>query len=166
MLFDKDGRLFGKINIIDILILIVVIGGVSFVLSRQGSGIAPGVTGSDGVYNMRFFVDVVQDFVVEHIEIGDTVMDDGRNINLGRIVNLRVEDSIEFHPNTEGVLVQSSRDGFNSLEITTELTAQAFNNGLFINGNRYAVGQSVTIRAGDTIIFLRISGIEEKGAEM
>lgn len=166
MIFDKDGRLFGKINVIDILIVIVAVAAVSFVLSRSsGSSIAPGATGTDNTYIMKFYVDVIQDFVVEHMQVGDTVMDDGKNINLGTIVDLKVEDSVEFHPDTSGVLVQSPRDGYHSLEITSELTAQSFNNGLIINGNRYAVGQSVTIRAGDSILFLRISGIEEKGAE-
>lgn len=166
MIFDKDGKLFGKLNLIDILIVIMAVVAVLFVVSRSGSNIAPGATGTDQTYVMKFYVDVIQDFVVEHIQVGDTVMDDGRHINLGTIVDLRVEESVEFHPDSYGVLVQSPRDGYHSLEITTELTAQSFNNGLIINGNRYAVGQSVTIRAGDSILFLRISGIEEKGAEM
>ena len=157
----KDGRLFGKFNFLDLLLVLILIGAAAFVLSR-GTAILPG-TGPESSYTMRFFVPLTYDFVVEHVSVGDAVSDHNRGVSFGTITHIDYSYGLEWNPNSDGVLVASHYQGQYWMEITTVVTlpAGALNNGLHIQGNRFGIGQTVVIRAGDSLISLRISGFEE-----
>lgn len=157
-MIDKNGKIFGIVNVIDLLVVLLVVGAAVFILSRRGAGEA--ATGPEGMFTMSFTNFVVDDFVVDHMNIGDSVLNEGRTVDFGTVIDLDRGPSVEFHANSNGILVETSRDGFSSITVTTELPAQAFDNGIIIGGNRFAVGQSVTLRVGNTIFFPRISNIE------
>lgn len=165
MLIDKDGRIFGKINIIDLCILLAIVAGAAFfAFKMQKSGeIVP--TAQQKKYEMKFYVEQVESFVVNGVKEGQGIYDDSKSQSLGKITNVTIGDSIEFNPDKNGILVSSAKEGYNKMEITSELTAVPFENGIMINGNKYGVGHSLTIRAGQSVCFMRISGIEEKGAD-
>ena len=148
-----------RINILDVLLLLVVIAAGIFVLTRDTVSVLPATT-SENTYIIRFYTPSVNDFVADHINIGDPVTDHLRDMSFGTITNIEVGEGLEFHPDSAGVLQASPRGGMISLEITSKVSAGALDNGLIIQGNRFAVGQSVTIRAGDSVLFLRISGLE------
>ena len=160
MILDKNGNLFGKINIIDILLIILVLAGGVFALSMTGGDGAVGGVTPEGRFVMEFTNFVVDDFVIDHMQIGDTVINDGLNANFGTVVDLVRSPSVEFHANSDGMLVETSRQGFSSITVVTEVSGQSFDNGIIINGTRFGVGQSVTLRVGNTIFFPRISSIE------
>jgi len=160
----KNGRIFGKINVLDLLLVMVIVAAVAFVGLTRGTGMLPGGTTGETTFVMRFFIPQTYDFVVEHLNIGDQVIDHTRLVNFGRITDIQASEGHEWHPNAAGVLVSSPYQGTYALEITTEVTlpAGAHDSGLHIQGNRFGVGQTVVIRAGDTLISLRISAFEEK----
>ena len=160
----KNGRIFGRINILDLLLVLVIVAAVAFVGLTRGTGILPGGPAGETTYTMRFFIPQTYDFVVEHLSIGDQVIDHTRLVSFGRITDIQASEGLEWHPNADGILIASPYEGMHALEITTEVTlpAGAHDSGLHIQGNRFGVGQTVVIRAGDTLISLRISAFEEK----
>ena len=165
MLIDKDGKLFGKINIIDFAIILVLIGAVIFIfmkLNKSGE-IVPAAAQKQ--YELKVYVAEVESFVTKGMKVGDTLYDDSKNMPLGVITDIAVDDSVDFNPDTTGKLVKSGKEGYNSIEITSELMATPFDNGIIISGNKYGIGHSLTIRAGQSICFMRISGLSEKGAD-
>lgn len=154
-----------KINMVDIALVILAIGAVAFFFTRAEAVIPVPGAGLTSVYRVSFFVPRTDPFVADSINLNDTVVQHGTELSFGRVVELNRGIGYEFHPNSEGVLVGSQWGDLVSLEIIAEmeLPAGSLNNGLMIHGNRFAIGQSVTIRAGDSVLFLRISGIEEIG---
>jgi len=161
MVINKEAKVFGKINIIDLLIILAILAVGVFFASRLRAGeitIAPTPTSA---YEMRFFTESVQTFTAENMRVGEDLFDNATGALLGRIVEVNINPSIEWNPNAAGVLTSSSMEGWSSVEVVTHLQATPDTHGIRISGNRYSVGQSLTIRGGG-LIFLRVSGIEER----
>ncbi|MDR2898984.1 MAG: DUF4330 domain-containing protein [Clostridiales bacterium] len=163
-MIDSDAKLFGKINIIDFVLLLALIGAVALgaytLLRGNGPVIASGGQTED--YVLKFYVEEVEDFTAQGLNVGDNLYDDSKNLFLGVITGLDIQPAVVYNPNQNGETVKSAKEGYNSVEITTELKAQPFENGVLINGNRYGVGHSLTIRAGKSFIYLRISEVTPK----
>ena len=162
----KEGKIFGKINIIDLLIVLGLIGAVAFVALqfRGGGGVPFFAQDEQREFYIRFFAEEIEDFTVNSIEVGDIVIDSLRNVPLGTVTALDIRDARVWNADQDGNTVQSNKDGFSSIEITARLTAPPDPHGIMIAGNRYGVGHSLTIRAGRAVLSLRVSGLEEAGA--
>lgn len=164
MIIDKDAKIFGKINIIDLCIVLALIGAAIFVVGQfrgGGSPVAIVAQPEQRDFILRFYVEEVENFRVDGISIGDNLFDDGRNIFLGEVSYLDIDEAVVWNADRYGNTVRSNKEGFSSLEITTELRATPFEHGINIAGNRYGIGHSLTVRAGRSFIFMRISGLEE-----
>ena len=163
MIIDKDAKFFGKINIIDFCIILVLIAAAAFAIIKLTGGSAVTVINpaQEKTVEMKFYVPDVEDFRVDAMAVGDNLYDDSKNLFLGKITNLDVQDAAIFNADAQGNTIKSDKEGYSSLEITTELKATPFENGILIAGNRYGVGHSLTIRAGKSFIYLRISGVKE-----
>jgi len=159
MIIDKDAKLFGKINIVDFCIILVIIAAAVFVAIKLKGGST--VTVVEKPIEMKFYVPDIEDFRVEAMAVGDNLYDDSKNLFLGKITNLDIQEAAIFNADAQGNTIKSNKEGYSSVEITTELKATPFENGILIAGNRYGVGHSLTIRAGKSFIYLRISGIKE-----
>lgn len=159
MILDQKGKLFGKINIIDLLLILVVVLAVAFFGIKMMDDGGAAVSTGEGV-RMEFYAEEVSDFVVENIKIGDTLTDDTGNINLGKIVDIEVGPSQSYSTNEKGEWVLSSREGFSSLRIVGEGSGRLYDHGVIVSGSKYGVGHSFTLRAGMGKIWIRVSGIE------
>lgn len=162
MIIDKKGKLFGLINIIDLCaIVVVVVGGVFFGMRFMGSPAGASVIGvPTEPHYITFFAESAPGFVADFMNIGDRVEDEQRNIFMGDILDIEVGQGFMFVPDMYGNLIDAAQPGYVSLRITTSVEATPNINGVIISGNLYGVGRSLTIRAGDSLVFLRISSIQ------
>ncbi|MCL2197819.1 MAG: DUF4330 domain-containing protein [Defluviitaleaceae bacterium] len=161
----KDGKIFGVVNIIDLFIVIVLIGVAVFGIwqfnaGRGVIGIAPPETRE---FIISFFAEEVEDFTAFAVEVGAPVTDHGRNVFLGTVTAVEIDDARIWNADQYGIAVASPKPGFSSIEISARLTAQPTEHGIIIAGNRYGIGHSLAVRAGRGQIFMRISGLEEVG---
>ncbi|MCL1863012.1 MAG: DUF4330 domain-containing protein [Defluviitaleaceae bacterium] len=158
----KDGKIFGLVNIIDLLIIIALVGAAVFGVWQFNAGrgvvFAPVETRE---FIISFFTEEVEDFTAFAVEVGDSVVDHGRNVPLGTVTAVEVADARVWNADQYGVAVASPKPGFSSIEISARLTAQPTEHGIIIAGNRYGIGHSLAVRAGRGTIFMRISGLEE-----
>ena len=165
-MINKDGKLFGKINLLDILIVVAIIAVAIFAFMRFSRGGGSGIIGGGGetaVHTIKFISPLTFADTVEGIHVGGAVSQHGSELSFGTITNVEVSPAIEFRPNSDGILVGSEWGDRRNVEITAEieLPVGAHNHGLNIQGNRFAIGQSVTIRAADSVLFLRVSDFFE-----
>ena len=156
----KQGKIFG-INLLDLIIILGVIAAAIFLFTRTDTVIVGG--GETSTFRISFFQPIIEPFVVEPLNIGDLVEQHGTSLPFGNLVEIITDIGYEYNPNSDGILTGSRAREDLSVWLTSEITlpAGAFNNGITISGNRFAIGQTVTIRVGDSIFHLRISGIEE-----
>lgn len=153
-----------RLNLLDILLIVAVVGALAFFFTRGNAQIPAVIAGgTTTTYTMQFTVPSIEPFVGESINIGDAVVQDGTFLSFGTVTALNVTEGIEHNPNEDGVLVASQYGDFNHIVVTSqvELPAGALHNGLNVQGNRFGIGQTVTIRVGNAIMVTRISHLSE-----
>ena len=160
----RDSKLFGKINIIDLCIVVGIVAVAIFAFTQlRGGGSPIAILAPDETreFTMSFFVEEVEDFRLDGINIGDRAFDGPANILLGEVIYLDINDAIVWNADRYGNTVRSNKEGHSSLEITTRLRATPVEHGVMVGGNRFGIGHSLTLRVGSSVIFMRISGLEE-----
>ncbi len=158
MFIDKKGKLFGKINIIDLLILVILVAaiavlGVKF-LGKGGKDVQ--------TLEMKFHIEEVDTWVTENVQVGDALYDGTYEQNLGVVTNVETGQSKTWGQNADGQYVLSSRDGYNSMTITGEVQGTKTAVGAEVNGQLYGVGHSMVLYAGDAKLYLRVQDIRVK----
>ena len=154
----KNGKLFGKINIIDLLVILVVLVAVAavalFVLKPKDGG---------DTLIMKFRIEEVDEFVAEKVHNGDALYDDTYSLDLGFICeNPEISDSITYGGVTDGVYTVGTKEGYCSMVITGECKGTKTSLGAEIGGKKYGVGHTFVLRAGDAKLYLRVYDIKLK----
>ena len=161
MIIDEKGKLFGKINIIDLIIAVVIIAaigivGYKFVIAPKAQ------QGGQSVAEIKFYTEEVSDFVAEKIDIGDKLMDEGKNVSLGVVTNIELGPAVSYGTDTEGKWVTSSREGYQSMILTGEVEATKFDHGMIVDASKYYVGHTFVLLAGEAKLYLRVYDINFK----
>ena len=142
-LIDKNGRLFGLINIIDLLIigLVVVVVGRFFIGTPQKSGGA--VTKNIEVI---LHVKEVRDATVDVIKVGDVVKETKSNAVLGKITDLIVRPSDTLVETAEGKVVVYPNPVYKDIYITLVGSGSAGENAIVLGSNEIRVGTTLQIK--------------------
>lgn len=161
-MLDKKGRLFGKINIIDLIIILALIFAAVVVGKSYFTKKAETETQT---LVMKYYIEEADKFVADKVYIGSPLYDDSANVNLGNVTKVETDDSVSYGTNSEGEYVKSTREGFVSMIITGEVQGVRTGNGALISGEKYGVGHTFTLRAGDAKLYLRVYDISVKRGE-
>jgi len=172
MIIDKQGKLFGKINIIDFLIVVILIGAIAligvktFMPSVGENGELIGKNSEKVTATVEFFAEEISEFVLDDtIKIGDTVIEVGTENEIGKVTDVEYSDSVSLGTNADGEWVQSSKPGFKSVRITCEGEVDPYEHGFKLKGAKYYIGHTTTIAAGRAKLYLRISDIKYENQE-
>ena len=161
MIIDEKGKLFGKVNLIDLIIIIVLILAAGILGFKF---LSPKVsTTGESIATVTYYAEEITDFVFENnIKVGDSLLDEVKNVNLGEVTEIAIGDAVSYAPNDKGEFVQSSKPNHNSLLITSEVKAKRYEHGMIVNTSRYYVGHSFVLVAGKAKLYLRVHSIEFK----
>lgn len=166
----KDGKLFGKINIIDLLIILVIVAALIFVGTRylNTKNAAPQInqdfTGKTGTVRMTFFAYdapiVLKDQMEE--QLGRPVIDwDNKKNSLGKFCSYEAEDYYNYSWDaTSGEIVEIPMPSAFHLTMTSEVAGIISEQGLLVNSVQYSIGGSYTICVGQTRIYVRLADFE------
>ncbi|TYQ16786.1 UNVERIFIED_CONTAM: uncharacterized protein DUF4330 [Acetivibrio alkalicellulosi] len=165
MIIDSKGKLFGKVSIIDIIILAVLIAGAAGVwhkFFRSDSGGSIIGRSADAVI-IEFYGEEAPDYAVNSVKVGDLARDFDRDTAFGRISEIKVDKSVTYVETADGQVVQASTPNHLSYYFTVEGTAVMSENGTInLGGYEYAVGRSLTLRFGNAVVTGRIYSISKK----
>lgn len=138
-ILDENGRLFGTINVVDGLVVLVV-------LAVVVAGVAL-VFGGDSSDARTTTVDVraenVQPYVANAIPIGD--VPEG---NVERVLNASVTAKQLLVIRADGELVVRDHPRLKTVETTVEVPVSSDNGGVQFQGQRLKIGQRVTLDFG------------------
>lgn len=88
-LIDGKGRLFGIINIIDLLVLLAVLALAVFGVSRMGKGIVTTSATKEGI--VTYEISDIRQVTVDQIQLGDPVYHYDKGTYIGEIVDVNIE---------------------------------------------------------------------------
>ncbi len=153
-----------KFNIIDAIVVLVLIAALCFAGYKLFVEPNSEQNVQQTTYVVSYFCEEVPTFAAEAIFEGDPVSDEYKDVPLGHVTSVTVEPSVSYIGNAQGKLCTTSRDGYNSVKLTTEVTVsgEPYPHGIQIGSSKYGVGHSITLRVGKAKIYGRVSGIEVK----
>lgn len=147
-LIDEDGRVFGVVNVIDLLVTVmfvgVVIAGGAFLF--QSSAEATDPTGEPIDETTTVVVETtVQPYVADAIEDGVPVVEDVSSVSDTRVVERVEREAVNG--------TQAGNRTQYRVRFTATLDTQSDENGLpEFRGERLYVGQTVRLDLGSTIV--------------
>ncbi len=157
-MIDKNGKLFGKISIIDIGIVLLLLIAALFIVYKLGV-FSPKqvITGSTDKIRIVFYQEEVNSFTAENVKLKDPASDSMLNTSFGQVVDIEVADSVSWGKDKDGKQVRSTKTGWSAVSITMEAAGTIGSNGITIGGSRYYIGQLVTLKAGTSVFYGRIT---------
>lgn len=157
-MIDEKGRLFGKINIIDLLIAIIIIAAAVFI-GMKFLGPESTATNTQKAV-ISFYYEECPDYVADQLMAGENVWDSGDNVTIGTVKDWSKADSVTYLLDDNGNTVQTSKDGYCALTLRCDAEGVIGEHGITINGTLYGVGHTLTMYAGECKLYLKVSGIE------
>ena len=140
-LIDRDGRLFGKISVIDVIVLAVVVVLVAAVFTKTRMP-QTGATVSTVpvVYTMR--VQAQPEYMLDAIQVGDQQFDEARSTggSLGTITDVQVSDGTYQASLNDGTVAMVPAEGYYDLLLTIEGEALVEEGGMVLLNRVYALG--------------------------
>ncbi|MGE5613745.1 MAG: DUF4330 domain-containing protein [Bacillota bacterium] len=145
MIIDKNGKLFGKVNIIDILVVAVLLGAVAGAVYKFAKAGTTGILSKPDKVRIVIYCPEYPEYAAgeENIKEGSLVKDAVQGITLGTVTGVEIGEAVGYAVSDEGEFVTSSKPDHVSVSITVEGYGRYTENGLVINNVEYYVGQSI-----------------------
>lgn len=142
-----------KLGIIDIFILLVFVIVTVFAFKKYGKKTA--VVENTRQVSITLMYGQVPKDVADNLKLEGTVMDEQRQISLGDIKDLKLEDGYVFTL-SDGELLKNKAEHYKTVYITTQTEAVVFDNGISISGNKYEIGHPFKIIANGNLLSCKI----------
>jgi hypothetical protein len=157
MIIDNKGRIFGKISIIDILFVLVGLFLGALVLFKLGfiSGNQGNIVNNNKV-EIVFYQEEVNNFSSDNVHIGDPASEALQNASFGNVTDIKIGESVSWDSTVEGKQFSASREGYSSIYISMEAYGTLGSNGINLGGSTYYIGQTITLRAGNSVFYGKI----------
>ena len=168
MLIDNKGKLFGKINVIDLFIILIVVAAVAGLAPKFiKSGTSNPIFSKSDTIITEISVEESPEYTINDIKKGDYVKDPVRNSYIGKVVDIKSAPSIYFAPNDKGEMVKTTKVGYQSATITVEgngiYSDRSTQGGVTIDNVDQYIGRQQEIRIGHASVYARISSFKKKG---
>jgi hypothetical protein len=158
-MIDKNGKIGGKVSIIDLLIVLVLLAALAFVGYRFIKKDRSGVINTQDYY-LSMTGSEVSNFVVENVEMGARVLDEAENNVLGYVTDVQTGPGYHYGLDDDGQTAAIFPEDYSSITVTCKGTGTLDPNGLLLGGTRYGIGHTFVVYVGDCKMYLRISGLE------
>ncbi len=145
MIINKEGKLFGKISIVDIaVVLIIAILAVGIFVRFGSGGASPAVYGEK--IECTFLVKNIRQFTVSALEKGGPLHDKTSKEYIGDITDVKYEPGEYYVNMADGSFktIDNPEDRYNAY-VTVEFLGKTSNKGYYTAANKY-------LAAGTTVI--------------
>ncbi len=161
MLIDNRGKLFGKVNIIDILIILILIAGIAMAgLKFFKSKTVTPFTRLDDI-RTEIFCEEVPEYAGKEIKPGDVIKDPIKNAEIGHVKDVKLKDSVSYGTDSSGKWVVSPKPGYVSVYLVVEgkgvYNDGKAKSGITFDNSEYWIGRQIELRAGNGALLGRIS---------
>ena len=159
-MIDENGKIWGKINLIDFLIVVFILAVIAFAALRPFFNTDDKDDTVKDPVNIEFFCAEVNDYTVELLETGAPVLNGNTTKELGTAVDLTIDKATAFSVTDSGRTILVDIPEAKSVVVTVESAGELVDTGLLIDGTRYGIGYSMVIYVGRCKLWATISGIE------
>lgn len=158
-MIDKKGKLFSKISVVDIIVILAICLAVVGFAYKMRSGDSKVSIKSDTAVQVEFKAKTVRDYSVNAAEVG-AYLYETKGQKLGKIIKVETKPAHRLINIGDGRQVNAPIDNRYDMYITIEGDGQVDNGGVYINGNKLMlVGSDIKIRTNKLNSEAIISGV-------
>jgi len=162
MILDKQGRVGGKVSLIDIALVLVLIGLIIGFGYRKLSAPAVRIVNSNTKFYVTLLVEPVRQFSLDAVKEGDVFYKQYEQQPMGKVVSLRQEQAKDVIEKPDGSSAYVPIEGKFSLYITLECTGNVTGDGYFVNGNtQISAGSDLIVQSNMVVCGARVDNISE-----
>ena len=143
---DEKGRLFGKVSLIDIFVVLFALLMVLAVYLRFFSNETTSLRAGNDSFAYTVKVEGVRQWTVDGFHVGDKMWDTDHDTYIGTITDIRYEPAVKEFEMADGTLKAGVREGRFDVYISVEAE------GLISNG-RYYASRTYEVGANSGIYF-------------
>jgi hypothetical protein len=136
MLADKKGKLFGRLNIIDFIALVVIILLIAGFSYKFIFSAARGVANNPDLLQYKVSITDVRNYSVDALNINDKMYDAKTDTYMGIITGKEVKPYRDYITKTDGNVVLAEKPQRYEVLLTLEVPGVENNYGYLASGNR------------------------------
>ncbi|MBE3589559.1 MAG: DUF4330 domain-containing protein [Firmicutes bacterium] len=142
-MIDRQGRLFGRINVLDFLVVLLV---VALAARLAYSWLGPGRTvaaESDVPITFTALVAAVRGPTADAIHVGDAVYETRTNSYLGKVTAVKVEPSLVLVQNPDGTQTQERSTVYKDVYVTISGRGKATPTSVMVGTQQIHIGTAL-----------------------
>lgn len=142
---DKQGKIKGKFNIIDLLAILLVVAVVIGLAVRFGSSVTTAVK-SDEEFVYTIKVEGVRQYTIDALEKGGKVTDKNSTMDLGEITDVAVEPATQQVERADGKITKASLpDRYTAIVTVKTRGKESENSYITADSNELSVGRTTDL---------------------
>jgi len=157
-LIDDRGKLFGLINIIDLLIVLIVIAVIGRFAWKREAQKPSGV--QTQTIEVVLLVKDVRDATVDAIKEGDLIRETKSNVVLGKITNIEVKPADTLVNTADGKVVAYPNPILKDIYVTVTGTGTAGENAIVLGKSEIRIGTTVAFKTNTYAVVSTVMGIK------
>ena len=162
MLIDEKGKLFGKISVVDILIIVVIFLGAIFLYQKFSDKDVSLISKEQtGKVRMTCVGLMIPNELTTIIKKGDAVKDYTNNNYYGTVVDVKYGDSPYYAYNSEGKMILSPKPGYKLVTVTIEGNGRYVGPKAYFNNVEYYPNEEFGLVAGRIAVWVYVAGLEK-----
>lgn len=144
---SKKKRLFGKVNYLDLMLILIIVGVIAFSFSRTNKYEELSQSNLDTA-KVTIIAQEVTSNLVDSIEIGDTLWFSVKGSEFGTITSFTASPHRDLATGADGITYYEEFSDLYDVEIelTSEITRDEIG-GIFISGNQVYIGQGQRLKS-------------------
>lgn len=135
-MIDGKGRLFGKINVVDLLIIVLLVFAASATVYKFKFSAHSDVNDSNIKIEYVLKVRSVRNYTVDAIKKGTEIYDEESGDFLGVVSDVKSEEAMDYIGRNDGKIFYSEKPERYDVYITVESDARVIGGSFFANGKR------------------------------
>ncbi len=144
---DENGRVGGKVNLIDLIVLILALLVLVVVGARMGVADKADDSAAETMLTYTVRVESVRQYAVDAVKEGDSLYDSKDDVCLGTIRAVEAKAASTAVRNSEGELAEGTVEGRYDMYLTVETPVKNTNGRFFVNGtNEISANSKVEVR--------------------
>lgn len=162
-MIDNKGRLFGKINIVDLLIVLLIVTAIGATVYKFGFSAHSDVNESDLKIEYVLKTRGVREFTSNSINPGDEIYDEETDDFIGIVTDVRKEEAMDFITKADGTIEYVPKPERYDVFITVESDARFIGGGYFAGGTKeIGVFSNISIYSQDFACMTEVQSVGEK----
>jgi hypothetical protein len=131
----KEGKIFGKINIIDFSVIVLIILLILTAYLKFGVLGKTNKVDESAKIIYDFKIPAVRMYTIDSVRIGDDVYDSQTSNYIGKVIDVKYTKAIQSIPKEDGTIVVTEMLDKYDMTITIETNGVENDKGYFANGN-------------------------------